>query len=245
MASIKSVNDLAKSYVNQAKLVGKKTIGIPDETATPEALREFYSKLGCPEAPEHYTTRLPEGTPEGFALQQDRLGRFQKLFHEVGITRAQGERILSEYVADEVKLITDQGGQLKAEQERAMQDLQVRYGGDYMVRLESAQAVVNQFGDDGIRAKLSDPKFGSLGNDADFIGLMVKVAEVMGEDTAVGSSDGKFASGPAGAKQQIQDLMADPAFVKRYTNKGELGHQDAVNQVLALHRVVSPGKVTS
>jgi len=54
LKTIKDVGTLLKSYVNAQQLIGKKTIGIPDDTYTPDQINTFYEKLGKPENSEDY-----------------------------------------------------------------------------------------------------------------------------------------------------------------------------------------------
>ena len=66
-SDFKTPADLAKSWVNAQKLIGKEKIPLPGEKATKEDWDVVFSRLGRPEKPEGYT--LPEiEVPDDFPL---------------------------------------------------------------------------------------------------------------------------------------------------------------------------------
>jgi hypothetical protein len=89
LQNIKSVNDLFKSYDNAQTLIGKKTIGIPDEKSTPEEVSEFYIKLGKPAEIDTYefTSKYPEifGEEKGKSFDK----RMKEVFHKSNLTSKQ------------------------------------------------------------------------------------------------------------------------------------------------------------
>ena len=84
--NIKSVDDLWKMNANAQSLIGKKTIGIPDDKSTPEEWQGFYSKLR-PEKAEDYNLDF-KGEDKAF---------YEKLFYDNGISSKQAGNIISAY----------------------------------------------------------------------------------------------------------------------------------------------------
>ena len=98
VASAKSIEDLCKTIVNQETLIGKKTIGIPDEKATPEEVAKFKEAFGVPQNFEDYTLEVSENIKtiygEGDKAVMD---EFKKVLHEAGVNTKQAETLKNGY----------------------------------------------------------------------------------------------------------------------------------------------------
>lgn len=89
-----NVDNLVKSFVNQSKVIGKKTVGIPDWNNQQEA-DEFLSKLR-PEDKTKYS--LPDDlTPEQKELTSSML-------HEAGLSEYQAKKLSELYFKDQSQL---------------------------------------------------------------------------------------------------------------------------------------------
>jgi len=89
-----NVDNLVKSFVNQSKVIGKKTVGIPDWNNQQEA-DEFLSKLR-PEDKTKYS--LPENlTPEQKELTSSML-------HEAGLSEYQAKKLSELYFKDQAAI---------------------------------------------------------------------------------------------------------------------------------------------
>lgn len=84
--NLKSYDDLWKTSDNAQKMIGRKTIGIPDEKSTDQEIADFYAKLR-PGKAEDYNVELEEGDK---AL-------FEKLFYENGISARQAKALVNGY----------------------------------------------------------------------------------------------------------------------------------------------------
>lgn len=84
--NLKSYDDLWKTSDNAQKMIGKKTIGIPDDKSTEQEIADFYAKLR-PGKAEDYNVELEEGDK---AL-------FEKLFYENGISARQAKALVNGY----------------------------------------------------------------------------------------------------------------------------------------------------
>lgn len=104
LKGVDSLEKLLQNYENAQSLIGKKTIGIPDEKATDEDWQAFYNKLR-PEAPDAYEFE-PLKLPEDKKLVEDYLNQTRKpelerdvkaLFHKIGLTKQQAQTLYQEY----------------------------------------------------------------------------------------------------------------------------------------------------
>lgn len=94
LKGIDSMDKFVEQFDNAQKLIGKKTVGIPNEESSIEEWNEFYNKMGRPESPEAYEFEdLPE-LPEGFGRSDEETEFLKKVFHEAGLTKQQANKIL-------------------------------------------------------------------------------------------------------------------------------------------------------
>ena len=84
--NLKSYDDLWKTSDSAQKMIGKKTIGIPDEKSTDQEIADFYAKLR-PGKAEDYNVEL-EGDDKEL---------FEKLFYENGISARQAKALVEGY----------------------------------------------------------------------------------------------------------------------------------------------------
>lgn len=92
--NIKSYDDLWQNAANAQKLIGKKTIGIPDENSTDEQWQEYYSKLR-PAKEEDYSLQIED---------EEDAKAFKKLFYDNGVTQKQASAIIDGYKKAEEKM---------------------------------------------------------------------------------------------------------------------------------------------
>lgn len=99
LKEFKSPAELAKSLLNQEKLLGKKTLGITPlkEGATEEEQAEWNAEfrrvLAVPETPEGYEFSFPEGTQ----IDNNLLGWFKGTAHEIGLPPAMAQGVAQKW----------------------------------------------------------------------------------------------------------------------------------------------------
>ena len=84
--NIKSYDDLWKMNANAQTLIGKKTIGIPDDKSSDEEWGEFYSK-----------TRPTKAQDYALELEGEDKSVFENLFFENGISARQAKALVNGY----------------------------------------------------------------------------------------------------------------------------------------------------
>lgn len=196
--NVKSVEDLANQFLNTQKLIGKKTVGIPNEESSDEEVEKFYSALR-PEKAEAYEFSELEGRDEEVA------GKVKDIFHEAGLSQKQAKIVQEKYDA----LMSELNPQLSEEQlnadfEKRGQEL---LGDNYQEVMDNA----TKFAGDLVPSSVSEI-INKMDNDS-----MLAVASLvdsiqkkyMKEDNTVKGGN------PHGGDDRVQrrrDLMKNPAF---------------------------------
>jgi len=91
--NIKSMDDLYSQFDNAQSMIGKKSV--PSSDASDEQWNEFFSQLR-PEAADNYQLITPEGF-EG-EVNEEVQGQFKQLFHDIGLTDKQAQRLFEGYI---------------------------------------------------------------------------------------------------------------------------------------------------
>ncbi len=141
LRQFRSVADLARSYLNQERLVGRKARGLvpPADDAPGEERaafeREWRAALGVPDAPEGYTLRLPRGVaPDNRAMPW-----FSKAAHGVGLTPAQAQGLLDRYHDLEAQVREDERLRLEAARAEAVRRVAEHFRGRAAEQVELAR----------------------------------------------------------------------------------------------------------
>ena len=97
LTDIKDVDNLAKSYINGQKLIGKNRIALPDDKATDEEWSSFYSSIGRPEKSGAYQFGERPALPEGLEYDEAFESNFRDLSYKAGLSSAQAKAIYDGY----------------------------------------------------------------------------------------------------------------------------------------------------
>jgi len=101
LSKFQNFEDLAKSYIEQSKLVGRKTT-IPGEDASADDWNEFWKNAGRPESPNEYGIDVPE------QLQSDRVETALQAAHDAGLTKKQAEAFMGKMFEVELAAAEEQ-----------------------------------------------------------------------------------------------------------------------------------------
>lgn len=147
-ANFKSVNDLAKSYVNAQNLIsGKNVIAHPDAEDA-DGWNTLYNKLGRPENIEGYEFKLPEGSPdhwtgEGYKTYQD---AFKQKAYDSGLSKAQAE---SQWSFVQEQALKGFNSQTQSQQTMINQNIETvkqEFGANLTSAVNKRDALLNKFG---------------------------------------------------------------------------------------------------
>lgn len=218
-------------YRNLEKLLGadkaNNAIIIPKDTADAKEWNAVYDRLGRPSAPDGYKVEIPQGGDKDFHDAS------MAKFYELGLNKMQGEKLANWYNDTILKEIKER--EVKNEQVFQQEDSEVKreWGQAYTQNLAQTQVAVRGL---GLSADMVDKISSAIGHKAT-MNLFQKIGAGMREDTLVGSGSG-FGSilTPGQAKAEIQRLVQDKDFSKKYLN----GDADSLNRMKILHEYAYP-----
>jgi hypothetical protein len=203
-SKFKTPQELAKSYSELEKLVGKKG-EIPKQDATKEEWDLFYSKLGRPEKVEDYKIGIRDELKGG----EERLNKALQLAHDAGITKAQADKLFAGLMEQEVEMVKGIDAQraelLAAEETKLRQTWGHGFDkmADVVERFEKSLGIFETFEQKG------------LNTDADLLILLGNLASRLGEDPEVNVAR---SSTPAGLDAELSEINTQ---IKEYLKKGE------------------------
>lgn len=222
-------------YRNLEKLLGADKAGnavvMPKEGATPEEMSAFFNRLGRPEGADGYKMSVPEGSDGEFAKS------VAAKFHELGLTKAQGEALSSWYNEQGVASVEAQKAAAQADFQNQDAALRQEWGAAFDQNLSAAKKAVQGL---GLDAAAIDKIAGSLGHKAT-MELFSKIGGKVLEDGFVsGDRNTSFSNAmtPAQAKAEIKSLQDDKTFVKQYLDK----NKDAVEKMSRLMSFAYPAE---
>lgn len=252
LKDFKSVEDLAKSYIHQSKMVGG-SIRIPGEDAGEEQWNEFYSKfqnvpglmrapdfdnpesmeqvfnkLGRPETPEGYNIELPEDV---VAIEGDEIQAFYKQAHELGLTKKQVEAMVNSRAED----IRGQMAQAEKAREAAEMQLKTQWGPDYENRLAGAKLALKHYSKEHGDAVNQLLQSGASNNPA-LITILSEMGQMLQESGHIaGEGTVKYGTSPKEAIATIDEIRGNKSHP--YHNKQDPEHQAAVEKVQKLYEI--------
>jgi hypothetical protein len=236
LSQIKTIPDLAKSYVNAQKLIGAEKIAKPQKNWKPEQWNEFYNNLGRPQDITGYTFK-PENLPPDMGVNDEKLGEARKVLHEAGLSDSQATKVLKYYFESATKNYQDGVRDSENKKVAAISQLKTDWGDKFDTKLNLAQSVVKKFGGEEIKEFLE-----KHGNDPQVIKLFSSIGESMLEDSAEGAGNDLMVGDPAQAQAEINTLKSDKEFMEAFLTKNHPGHKVAVERWSVLHEKAFPSK---
>lgn len=237
-ASLNNVGDLAKSYLNAAKMVGldkNMVLPIPRDDSK-EAWDAVYAKLGRPESPDKYNLEAYKEAADPAALKP-----WAEKLHSLGLNQRQVDGILGDFFGSAKSAQEAQANEMKARFEQWGEQIKAEYGLATDRKLDAAVNVVEKtLGDEGLKFIEENPQ---VFRDPRMVKFLVSMAEKTGEGSVL-LPGGQRADGPispADAKQQLNALQADPNYQKAIWDKGHPQHQHYVDLQTKLWEYAAPG----
>ena len=226
LASIKSVEDLAKGYVNAQSVVGRRF-----EDLTPEQLSEYYTAQGRPETPDGYNFEVPEG----LQVDKDIQDWYKQKAHELGLNETQAKSMYEDFAKMEAEKV-NQAAELQAiEMEKQAEQLKKDFGPAFDERVELANRALKEFGGDEAIQQLAEM---GLSNNPTVVKMLANAGMMLAEGKFTeGSSTGKFGMTSEEATQKIDGLRTDPEFMKHYADPSSPKHKEAASQLQDLYKI--------
>jgi len=238
LAGIADVPALAKGYLNAQSLIGKKSIGLPEEGWTPDQHGEFFDKLGRPTDGDGYKNSEGVKLAEGVAQNPEAMKEARALFHKIGLTESQGRELLD--FQTKFDNANFEAGNKSVEDGRAKAEMTLKqdFGDDYANKMDLANSVLKQFGDEAFIESLVST---GLANNVSMVKFLANAGAGMLEDQAHGRGLNRMETqGPGAAKAEIANLTLDKQFMNAWNTHEDPGHAAAVERWTRLHKVAYP-----
>lgn len=228
----KTPGEMLGSYQNLEKLVGHpadKLLRLPTD-GNPEGMKEIYSKLGCPQTPKEYgfNDDAAKGGNPDFAKWAG------ENFQSLGLSVKQGQELagrFEKYAADLQAAQTQaQLDGLKLGAENLRKEWGAAHDQNTAVAKRGAAVM-------GVDKATLDKIESAIGFDG-VMKLFYNMGAKTGEASFHSGAPGDGALTPAAAAEKINQLKADPGFVKRYTE----GDAAAKQEMQRLHQMMAPGE---
>ena len=235
LQNIKSIDDLAKSYVQTKALVGKKGVILPGADAKDEDWGPVYNQLGRPEKPDGYKAPNFE-LPKGQSLRGDVLKEFNMMAHQIGMTQKQYERALEWRVKQELGDF-EAGSKAKQEADAAAEtELRATWKDKYDTNNAAVEKLIKTFGKDKADALLS--KYGKNAEIKAFLGeLLPNFNEATMEQAGYRPGENMA---PEQAKAKIHEIRSDAKHPFNIANHP--GHEAALKEMDKLYEYSYPGR---
>lgn len=236
VTKFESQEELAKSYVNLEKMVGKDKIVVPTEKSTPEEWADFYSKTGRPAEMTGYET--PDlDIQDNLKMSDPALESFKQKAHELGLNNKQFAELYGYYNTQNQ---TGYNSALQAAADANKQtqtELRGEWGDAYEAKTDGAQKALDMF----FKGKINESNqaaFNQLANSKGFIEGMVAISEQLGEDVIQGGA--KNTQSPSEAQSELNSILMDSKHA--YHDNSNPEHMAAVDKFISLQMAASAGK---
>ena len=229
---------IVESYRNLEKLQGvpqDRLLKLPesfydDKGALTADGRAIFERMGAPKDPKDYGIEVPKEGGDAVRLEG-----FLKAAHEMGLTKAQAQKLAATdgaYIQSVMEAQKAQAVQAFNDQQKA---LQAEWGAAYDSNRNIAADAARRMGMD---AKKIDALSAALGH-AETMKLLTSIGKSVGESAFIQGQRATTPLEPASAKSRISELMADKDFGQRLMN----GEADAKATWQRLHEQAYQGTV--
>ncbi len=224
ISKFKDPRDLAKSYIEAQKLIGREKVPIPKDQAE---LQEVLTKLGVPDKATAYPNF--DDATSVFGSAQD-FEAFKEIAHESGLLPQQFTAL---YGKVKEMMQNDSANKGKYRQEmtaKGLQQLATDFGTEADAKLNTARRVFQIFSDD-VKQQITAA---GLDVNANFIKSLASLGEYYKEDSFIAT---RYSGSEA--KSELQAITSNRAHP--YYNKEHPEHTAAVQKVQTLYKIVYGG----
>lgn len=216
LGKFKSAADLAKSYLSMEKLVGKKTVGMPDENSSEEEWGALFDRLGRPASADKYEVKRAEGLPPEL-IDEEGTRAFLAVAHKSGLSQKQVSALIGEYDRQLSEGVKMRRQQEEAQKGAVLSELRGLWGQDLQLRVERAEQTLGILDPDRTidRDKLK--------NNVQVLQLLNRFSDkVLGDSLPKGPENGTVSD----LEDRIAVLRANPAF----SNEMHLDHDKIMTE---------------
>jgi len=204
LGSFKSVKDLAKSYVNAHKMIGKDKIAVPNEKSTPSEWEAYFEAGGRPKTVADYKLDYPKDMP---VPEEPELKKgYIELAHKAGLSQKQTQALYEYYNNIVKQSVAKQEQDEQLEKSESEEKLHTLWGNAYDQRVHFGNVAVHEGsdGDADFEARLIE----KFGNDPDFIRYSSNLGNKFAEHKTISQN----IPTPGDIQSQIDKLQHDPLY---------------------------------
>jgi len=206
LGTCKSVESMARQYINAQKMIGKDKVAKLSENPTAAELEAWHEAGGRPSTAADYNLTRPDEFPEEL-FNADLATAAQDLFHKIGLSKAQSDALFA--FNNENTLKSWQTYQNDAEALRTSTEdaLRVEWGSAFDQRKHFGNVAISEGvgGDEEFQARLTE----KFGNDANFVKFASNLGAKFAEHGTVTAST---IPTPGDIQEQIDELLATPEY---------------------------------
>jgi len=231
-AGFKDINGLAKSFLDTQKMVNQR-VAIPGDLATSEDYDKFYKKVGRPDEAAGYELQ----NPEGYANEEAEASFRAKAFAN-GLSKKQAADMYSHIADSSVQANNAATGASQEVRDAAESQLRGVWGNDYDKHMATSAGAIERFFDDNSIDAVKSLAASNPGVAA----ALARIGSSIGEDNNSGNRSGVNMGGMSAdeAWKAIRVHQNDPK--SPYRDKSNMGHQDAIQEVAELFKIVTPNE---
>ena len=221
-----NVAELLRGHGNAQKLIGQRGapgVKVPGPDAKPEEVAAYRKAIGVPDDVTGYGLTKPEQLPEGVEWNEEEVGKFGALAHELGLTPAQAQKLVAFDTERMGKMNAGGKAKLDAFIAGERDALKKEWGENYQNNVGKALKAAELLG--------LDVNDAEIGNSAKMIKALHSAASLIQEDKFVASN--KVGLGLTDM-DQAEDIRRNPlnplhaAFHGRETKERQLYAQQQI-----------------
>ncbi len=238
LQNFKTTGDLAKSWVEAQKLIGRDKIPVPGEKATKEDWDMVFDRLGRPKTADGYAlpeVKIPEGYP---APDKEFMDTFRNKALELGMLPAQVNGLYQWFMESQINEFNQFGERRNLERGEAENALRKLWGKAFEQNFTIAEQAVNKYGTEKFIEKL---KATGLNNDPDMVQFIASMAKNFSEDKIAGKPSGLTLS-PDEALAEIKKIQGEAMKDKNHpmNNKQHPEYEYFKSKWESLHKMAYP-----
>ena len=219
------ISALAKQHINSQRAMGLDKVALPGKNASDEEVREYYTKIGCPESLDGYVVPT-EGLSDQFDTELYESAREEA--HRIGM-RPDQLAVMARFMDSRQAEAREKAAEANTAQIAEWEEkLRVEHGEAFEENTAMAKHIVHEFGSEELEKLLEDR---GLGSHPALFNMFAKIGRAMGEDEVLGlGATHEFANTPGQATEAWDILKGDEKFMAMLIDAKHPGHKGAVEK---------------
>jgi len=225
---------IAKTLVNQEKLVGREKIARP-KADDPDDVARFYRELGVPESADKYELDAPSEWASEIGYKQD---VFKNIAHEAHLTPEQAKLVEQGYLKDAQATMQRYEAQQKEARGKAEQALRSELGEDFEPKMTTAEMVADQFAKS---PEVAGRIKSMIKTDPEFAATMIEIAGQFAEHR-IGTFEAKASNLTRSSAQAKINEIRNNLNHPYWNNVDPDAHNAAVEEMFKLEQIAEFGR---